>query len=527
VRSRKKWTLMALTLAAGIVLGRYELLGPIAKGGMAEVWAARLHGSRGFQRIVAVKTIATDTLADTRLEQMFHEEASLASRIQHPNVAATLDLGDQAGTLYMAMEWVDGEPLTVVFDHARRSTGIPLEIAVNLIGQACQGLHAAHESVDEDGAPLGIVHRDISPHNVMVTYAGIVKLVDFGIAKATNMVTGLTEAGEVKGKFAYMAPEQALGQAIDRRTDLFALGILLYLLTTGRHPHKASSPAETIYRLCNDPPAIPSELVSGYPPELEKVVLKALSKDKNDRFAHARELLEALARVVPWAFRAGFETTVAAYLEQLLGERSSESRARLRRAQRALDGLSKEATTASSASDPPSVSSLRALVVDATIQNPPAAAAAETHRTELSSSSSSLRPVPQGRWRWQRQVRPALLMLAVALSAGLIARRLPLWANPHARVPASAPGAIAAPVPLPAILPPPTPPASASTAPVKPARAAPGPLAANPRSNSARQRPRLAPRSQSAASALPVVSSTPAPNAGAAVGPRDPLEKRK
>src|SRR5688500_16363743 len=160
---------------------------------MAEVWAARLHGSRGFQRIVALKTIATGALADALLEQMFREEASLASRIQHPNVAATLDLGDQAGTLYMAMEWVDGEPLTVVFDHARRSTAIPVEIAVNLIGQACQGLHAAHESLDEDGAPLGIVHRDISPHNVMVTYAGIVKLVDFGIAKATNMVTGLTE----------------------------------------------------------------------------------------------------------------------------------------------------------------------------------------------------------------------------------------------------------------------------------------------------------------------------------------------
>ena len=496
---------------------------------MAEVWAARLHGSRGFQRIVAVKTIATGALADDQMEQMFHEEASLASRIQHPNVAATLDLGDQAGTLYMAMEWVDGEPLTVVFDHARRSTAIPLEIAVNLIGQACQGLHAAHESLDEDGAPLGIVHRDISPHNVMVTYAGVVKLVDFGIAKATNMVTGLTEAGEVKGKFAYMAPEQALGQAIDRRTDLFALGILLYLLTTGRHPHKASSPAETIHRLCNDTPARPSELVLGYPPELETVVLKALSKDKNDRFAHARELLEALARAVPQAFQAGFETTVAAYLEQLLAERSSESRARLRRAQRALDGLPKEATTASSASDPSSVGSLRALVVDATIQDPPAAAAAETHRTELSSSSSSsaLRPVPQRRWRWQKQVRPALLMLAVALSAGLIARRLPLWENPHAQVPAPASAAIAAPAPRSAIAPPPTPPANASTAPVEPARAVPEPRAANSRSNPARLRPRLPPRSQSAASALPVASNTPAPNASAAVGFRDPLEKRK
>jgi eukaryotic-like serine/threonine-protein kinase len=520
--------LTTLTLTAGRILGRYELLAPIAKGGMAEVWAARLHGSRGFQRMVALKTIVTSALTDARMERMFHEEASLASRIQHPNVAATLDLGEHDGTLYMAMEWVDGEPLTVVLEHARRKQAIPLAIAVNLIGQACLGLHAAHESRDEDGALLGIVHRDISPQNVMVTYAGIVKLVDFGIAKATNLVTGLTEAGEVRGKFAYMAPEQVLGETIDRRTDLFALGILLYLLTTGHHPHKASSPAETIHRLCSDTPRRPSELVANYPPALEEVVLKALSKDKSDRFAHARELFEALARAVPRAFRAGFETTVAEYLEQLLAERSSESRRRLRLAQRALDGLPKETTTARSATDPTSVASLRALVVDAEPQDPLAVPAAETLRTQLSSSSSELRPAPQRGWRSLKRAVLALAMLAVGLSGGLIARRVPSWENLYGQVPVPASAPAAAPAPRPALAPPPpSPPPSASTAPAEPARATLKPPGArNVRSNPVRPPRRAPPRGQSAAAATPAGSSAPAPNADTADTVRDPLEKR-
>src|SRR6187431_259115 len=194
-------------LSSGSPLGRYELLLPVAKGGMAEVWSARLHGTRGFQKVVAVKTILSGAVDETRLEEMFLVEAELASKIHHPNVVATLDLGEHEGLLYLVMEWVDGESLNVLMSKAASQGGVPLAIGVNLIGQACQGLYAAHNLRDDEGALLGLVHRDVSPHNVLVTHSGTAKLVDFGVAK-TNGLASFTVAGEVKGKFAYMAPEQ-------------------------------------------------------------------------------------------------------------------------------------------------------------------------------------------------------------------------------------------------------------------------------------------------------------------------------
>src|SRR5688572_29692416 len=172
-------------LRAGSILGRYELLLPIAKGGMAQVWAARLRGSRGFQKWVAIKTILPDVIDNTRMERMFLEEAQLASQIHHPNVVGTLELGEHEGTLYLVMEWVDGEPLNQVMAKAAGSGGLPLPIAVNLIGQACQGLYAAHELRDDAGVLVGLVHRDVSPQNLLVSFSGTAKLVDFGIAKAT------------------------------------------------------------------------------------------------------------------------------------------------------------------------------------------------------------------------------------------------------------------------------------------------------------------------------------------------------
>lgn len=347
-------------LSSGLVLGRYELLLPIAQGGMAEVWAARLHGTRGFKKFVAVKTMLPGSIDDTRLEQMFMEEAELASRIHHPNVVGTLELGEQDGMLYLVMDWVDGEPLSYVLKQAGQHGGMPLPIAVNLIGQACQGLHSAHELQDDDGKLLGVVHRDISPQNILVTYAGTAKVVDFGIAKATHRTSGLTQDGELKGKLAYMAPEQLRGRPVDRRADLFSLGIVLYLLTTGRHPFKGDHPGETLQNICSEVPIVaPSSLLEDFPRELEAVILKAIQRDPDQRFATALEFLQALEKAMPSAMEASFESNVAAFVQYISDEKGTERRRRIRIAGDLLDHQRSE-----NGSDIGSASSLRAVSID-------------------------------------------------------------------------------------------------------------------------------------------------------------------
>jgi serine/threonine-protein kinase len=383
--------------SAGQVLGRYELLVPIAKGGMAQVWAARLRGSRGFQKIVAIKIIRAGTNDDARMEQMFLEEATIASQIHHPNVVGTMELGDHEGTLYLVMEWVEGEALAQVMKQSMGRGGIPISIAVNLIAQACKGLHAAHELRDEAGAPLGVVHRDVSPQNVLVTYSGTAKLVDFGVAKVNGRDGDLTQDGEVKGKFAYMAPEQVSGGHVDRRTDIFAMGILLYFLTTGRHPFIGENTAQTLQNITSKkPPEPPSSLVAGYPLELEAVVMKALGKEPNDRWASASDMLSALEVAVPACHEGSFEGRVGEFMKELFGERARERRAQLRLAQEIADRSLPESQRSSS---PTSVGSLRAVSFDG---SPYSTHAGETLRSAKLTLEESFAPMPSVR----AQVRP-------------------------------------------------------------------------------------------------------------------------
>ena len=346
-------------LSSGSALGRYELLLPIARGGMAQVWAARLHGTRGFQKVVAIKTILSGAIDDARMEEMFLVEAELAAQIHHPNVVGTIDLGEHEGVLYLVMEWVDGESLNQLMAKAARQGGVPLAIGVNLIGQACKGLYAAHTLRDDQGALLGVVHRDVSPQNLLVTFSGTAKLVDFGIAKATSKASGFTEAGEVKGKFAYMAPEQVRAQAVDARTDLFALGILLYQITTGKHPFRGENPAETLQNICSERgPTPPSAFLPDYPAELEAVVAKALAKDPDQRFASANEMLTALERAMPGPLEASFDVQVADYLKGLFGARAAERRTALRVAQERVDQARADSVSSIS------LGTLRAIAID-------------------------------------------------------------------------------------------------------------------------------------------------------------------
>ena len=235
-------------LRAGLTLGRYELLVPIAQGGTAAVWAARMKGPRGFEKIVAAKVMLTELLDDPDAETMFLDEARLVARIRHPNVAEVLDLGEERGVLFLVMEWVDGEPLTVIAREARALGGVPLNIALKIAKQACAGLHAAHDLRDDQGTLVGLVHRDVSPQNVLVGHDGQVKVIDFGVAKAASNQLR-TSVGQMKGKVAYMAPEQALGEPVDRRTDVFALGVVLYQLITGKHPFRGDNEFATLGRI--------------------------------------------------------------------------------------------------------------------------------------------------------------------------------------------------------------------------------------------------------------------------------------
>ena len=212
-------------LAPGYRLDRYELLGPLAEGGMASVWIARQRGKHGFEKLVAIKTILPQYASDDRFRQMFLDEARIASRIEHFNVARIIDLGEEHEVLYLVMEYVDGDSLSKLRRTCTKAgVTIPPGVLLRILADACSGLHEAHELKDESGQLLDIVHRDISPHNILVSTKGVAKVIDFGIAKARDRMAGETNAGVLKGKIQYMAPEQALGRKVDRRADFWAVG---------------------------------------------------------------------------------------------------------------------------------------------------------------------------------------------------------------------------------------------------------------------------------------------------------------
>lgn len=308
------------TPTAPPVLGRYECLVPLGRGGMAEVWVARVRGARGFEKLVAVKLMLPALLDDPGAEAMFLDEARLASRIRHPNVTEIFDLGEESRQLFIAMEWVDGDSVAALA-RAIGDTPMPLAVSVAIAMEAAKGLHAAHELKDDDGHPMGLVHRDVSPHNILLGRTGLVVLSDFGIAKAIGQSTH-TDTGLVKGKPAYMAPEQALGAPLDRRADVFALGVIVYELTTGRHPFRGNNAVETANRLLHQPLVAPSLVARGhYPPELEALVLHALAREPAERFQSAEEFRMALSRLAREVVGECSTDDLAGFVQTHLGER--------------------------------------------------------------------------------------------------------------------------------------------------------------------------------------------------------------
>ena len=333
-------------LIAGQLLGPYELLLPVAQGGMGTVWAARARGGGGGSArapaLVALKTMLPALSSDPRFERMFLSESRIASRIHHPNVCAVLDHGEQDGVLYFAMEWVDGDSLLALLGGTsrHRRTPLPYPVAVRIGIEAALGLHAAHELRGEGGALIGVVHRDVSPHNILVTREGQVKIADFGIAKAMAQTEGATTStGQMRGKAHFMSPEQIVGDALDRRTDIFALGTVLYQLTTGTHPFAATHDLATMAKITRaDPVAPPSSLLPDYPPDLEAAVLRALAKAPDDRFASMADLAAALELVE--ARLGAPREEVAAFVRGALEARTAKRSGLIQEALRALEGKS-------------------------------------------------------------------------------------------------------------------------------------------------------------------------------------------
>jgi serine/threonine-protein kinase len=429
-------------LGAGTILGRYELLAPIAQGGMAMVWAARLQGTRGFQKIVGIKTMLPSLGEDPAFEQMFLDEASLASQVRHPNVVEILDLGEQDGILYLVMEWIDGEPLSLLMKRTLpRST--PYPIAVRMALQACQGLHAAHELRDEAGELVGLVHRDVSPQNVLVTYGGVVKVVDFGVAKAAGRITAETGAGQIKGKIPYMSPEQATGGAIDRRTDVFAMGILLYMLTTGRHPFRRENEAQTLMSITSPKPVVPPRgFLADYPADLSQIVVRALAKDPDKRFPTANALAMALDGL-PRSLRAGSDEEVADHVKSLLSDRVEKRRHRLREALRAADerAVGRISLTTfnpeSTISSPTALSAIGPLPAAAAASSPASQSGIVERTSGVTPASSGMRSAVQGASSTRVLALVAsLLAAAVVVGAVALARTEPPSTGP--REPASA-----------------------------------------------------------------------------------------
>lgn len=305
---------MSLRSSTPARLGRYEVIGLLATGGMAEVHLGRMMGPSGFERVVVLKRILPHLAREAAFVDMFLDEARIVAKISHPNVIQVSELARDADELFLAMEFVEGESLGgFMRRHWVNNEPIGLELAAFIVSEMCAGLHAAHELTDDDGKPQGVVHRDVSPQNVMITYTGRVKVLDFGIAKAHDRATR-TATGELKGKVEYMSPEQCRALPLDRRSDVFALGILLYELSMGKRLFRRGGELASLRAVCEDPIPTPRSIDPDYPAELEAICMRALSRSPNERYATAAEMRRDL---VAWLR----STPNVGLHEELLGER--------------------------------------------------------------------------------------------------------------------------------------------------------------------------------------------------------------
>ncbi|MCB9707082.1 MAG: serine/threonine protein kinase, partial [Myxococcales bacterium] len=280
-------------------IGKYEIINRIGVGGMAELYVARSRAAHGFEKIVALKRLFPHFLGDDDFVRMFLHEARLAAQLHHPNIAQVYDIGDDDGAYFFTMEYVLGQDLRRVMRAIRGRGGwLTLDHIILIVSQIAAALHYAHEKEDSAGRPLGVVHRDVSPSNILISYDGGVKLVDFGIARATSR-SDVTQAGILKGKIPYMSPEQCQGKTLDRRSDIYALGVVLWELALCRDLWVGENDIELAQRIASQDAPAPTDLLPKFPAELSAIIVKALARDRDRRYATAQEMqldLEEFAR---------------------------------------------------------------------------------------------------------------------------------------------------------------------------------------------------------------------------------------
>jgi eukaryotic-like serine/threonine-protein kinase len=308
----------------GEQFGKYVLVGEIGVGGMAEVFLALQTGLQGFLKVVTLKRVLPH-LASHDFIAMFIDEARIAARLEHPNIVKTFEFGEHEGQYYTVMEYLAGEDLGSMMNRAAISKQpIAFNMAAMVVAQLCNGLHFAHELTDTAGRPLGLVHRDINPSNIIVTYAGEVKVIDFGVAKI-NANGAKTMTGTIKGKLAYMSPEQILARGIDRRSDIFSLGVVLWELVTGCRLFARESDAATLYAIMNDPIPRARRHRPNVPDELERIIATALARTPADRYETCEEMQAALDQFL--ATQPKFDTrSLATTLEGLFGSTRAEAK---------------------------------------------------------------------------------------------------------------------------------------------------------------------------------------------------------
>jgi serine/threonine-protein kinase len=430
----------------GFRVGRYVVYDELAAGGMATVHYGRMLGSDGFARTVAIKRLHGQYAKDPDFIAMFVDEARLAARIRHPNVVAMLDIAREDPELLLVMEYVAGATLSMLLRAQReRNEPAPIAVVSTIVASALLGLHAAHEALDDQGQPIGLVHRDVSPQNILVGVDGTARIADFGIAKAAGRLQ-TTRDGVVKGKAAYMAPEQIRGHAVDRRADVYAAGVVLWEALTGERLFDGDSPLAIMNAVLDGVARTPRSIRADIPAELEAVVVRAIARDPKDRYATAREMAVAIEA----SARSASTREIGDWVESVGAATLAKRAARVR-----------DIETGS----------------DDALARP----LGPTELGEMGTANAQVSEVVASRRaRW---VTPLAVGAAVAILGGALA----LWARPKPAVVPAAPvtSQIAAPVPKPEATVSPivqtAPPPSASATQPAPARPAHRPSASSPK----------------------------------------------